>query len=213
MLDWHQQTVLDYYIFYIHAVITQLAIRLTDYVNSGISKSKLKSFLFHDAYTGNTVWTLECAIDLIVGGALQVTFVTVTFKQVCLIKTFVFFGCLSFTNRRKCSNRTVWVKRRGTCGCWRLSARWLDSYLRGWQRCRSDELRNSRLLPYSCMCHSRLSTNDWHALPLQPLNCRPWTLFTPTDLSADKKFVCCLGNADVNNYGSCVLMAVIVNNE
>jgi len=44
VLDWHQQTVLDYYIFYIHAVITQLAIRLTDYVNSGISKSKLKSF-------------------------------------------------------------------------------------------------------------------------------------------------------------------------
>jgi len=25
-------------------------------------KSKLKSFLFHAAYTGNTVWTLECAI-------------------------------------------------------------------------------------------------------------------------------------------------------
>jgi len=41
-------------------------------------KSKLKSFLFHAAYTGNTVWTLECAISLIVGGALQVTVVTVT---------------------------------------------------------------------------------------------------------------------------------------
>jgi len=25
-------------------------------------KSKLKSFLFHAAYIGNTVWTLECAI-------------------------------------------------------------------------------------------------------------------------------------------------------
>ena len=41
-------------------------------------KSKLKSFLFHAAYNGNTVWTLECAIGLIVGGALQVTVVTVT---------------------------------------------------------------------------------------------------------------------------------------
>jgi len=42
-------------------------------------KSKLKSFLFHAAYTRNTVWTLECAIGLLVGGALlQVTVVTVT---------------------------------------------------------------------------------------------------------------------------------------
>ena len=41
-------------------------------------KSKLKSFLFHAAYTGNTVSTLEYAIGLIVGGALQVTIVTVT---------------------------------------------------------------------------------------------------------------------------------------
>ena len=41
-------------------------------------KSKLKSFLFHAAYTENTVWTLECAVGLIVGGALQVTVVTVT---------------------------------------------------------------------------------------------------------------------------------------
>jgi len=40
-------------------------------------KSKLKSFLFHAAYTGNTVWTLECAIGLIVRDALQVTVVTV----------------------------------------------------------------------------------------------------------------------------------------
>jgi len=40
--------------------------------------SKLKScFTFHAAYTGNTVWTLECAISLTVGGALQVTVVTV----------------------------------------------------------------------------------------------------------------------------------------
>jgi len=30
------------------------------------SRAKLKSFLFHAAYTGNTVWTLECAIGLIV---------------------------------------------------------------------------------------------------------------------------------------------------
>jgi len=30
------------------------------------------------AYTGNTMWTLECAIGLLVGGALQVTVVTVT---------------------------------------------------------------------------------------------------------------------------------------
>ena len=36
-------------------------------------KSKLKSFLFHADYIGNTVWTLECAIGLIVAGALQVT--------------------------------------------------------------------------------------------------------------------------------------------
>jgi len=35
-------------------------------------KSKLKSFMFHAVYTGNTMWTLECAIGLIVGGALQV---------------------------------------------------------------------------------------------------------------------------------------------
>ena len=41
-------------------------------------KSKLKSFLFHAAYTGNTLWTLECAIGLIVGDTLQVTVVTVT---------------------------------------------------------------------------------------------------------------------------------------
>jgi len=30
-------------------------------------KSKLKSCLFHAAYTGNTVWTLECANGLLVG--------------------------------------------------------------------------------------------------------------------------------------------------
>ena len=41
-------------------------------------KSKLKSFLFHAAYTGNTVWTLECAVGLTVGGALQVIVVAVT---------------------------------------------------------------------------------------------------------------------------------------
>ena len=40
--------------------------------------SKLKSFLFHATYTGNTVWTLECAIGLLVGGALQVSVVNVT---------------------------------------------------------------------------------------------------------------------------------------
>ena len=40
-------------------------------------KSKLKSFMFHAAYTGNTTWTLECTIGLIVAGALQVTVVTV----------------------------------------------------------------------------------------------------------------------------------------
>jgi len=38
-------------------------------------KNKLKSFLFHAAYTGNTVLTLECANGLIAGGALQVTVV------------------------------------------------------------------------------------------------------------------------------------------
>jgi len=43
--------------------------------------SKLKSFLFHAAYTGNTVWTLECTIGLIVGGALQVTVVTLLFTE------------------------------------------------------------------------------------------------------------------------------------
>jgi len=41
-------------------------------------KSKLKSFLFHAAHTGNTVSTLECAIGLTVGRALQATVVTVT---------------------------------------------------------------------------------------------------------------------------------------
>jgi len=40
-------------------------------------KSKLESFLFHAAHTGNTVSTPECTISLIVGGALQVTDVTV----------------------------------------------------------------------------------------------------------------------------------------
>ena len=34
--------------------------------------------LYDAAYTKNTVWTLKCAIGLIVGGALQVTVVTVT---------------------------------------------------------------------------------------------------------------------------------------
>ena len=34
-------------------------------------------FLFHATYTGNTMWTLECAIGLTVGGTLQVTVVTV----------------------------------------------------------------------------------------------------------------------------------------
>ena len=34
-------------------------------------ESKLKSFLFRAAYTGNAVWTLECAIGLIVGSALM----------------------------------------------------------------------------------------------------------------------------------------------
>jgi len=41
-------------------------------------KNKLKSFLFHATYTENTLWALECAIGLIVGGAPQVTVVTVT---------------------------------------------------------------------------------------------------------------------------------------
>jgi len=41
-------------------------------------KSKLKSFLFHAAYTENTELTMECAIGLIVGGALLVPVVTVT---------------------------------------------------------------------------------------------------------------------------------------
>jgi len=39
-------------------------------------KSKLKSFMFH-VLTPGTLWTLECAIGLLVGGALQVTTVTV----------------------------------------------------------------------------------------------------------------------------------------
>jgi len=30
-------------------------------------KNKLNSFLFHAAYARNTVWTLECAVGLIVG--------------------------------------------------------------------------------------------------------------------------------------------------
>jgi len=34
--------------------------------------------MFLAAYTGNTVLTLDCAIGLLVGGALQVTVVTVT---------------------------------------------------------------------------------------------------------------------------------------
>jgi len=33
--------------------------------------------MLHAAYTGNTVWTLECAIGLLVGGALQVTVITI----------------------------------------------------------------------------------------------------------------------------------------
>ena len=41
-------------------------------------KNKLKCFLFHAAYTWNTMWTLECTVGLIVGGALQVVVVTVT---------------------------------------------------------------------------------------------------------------------------------------
>jgi len=41
-------------------------------------KSKLKSFLFHAAYSGNTVWTLQGAIGLLVRGTLQVTVVTIT---------------------------------------------------------------------------------------------------------------------------------------
>ena len=41
-------------------------------------KNKLRSFLFHAAYTGNTMWTLECANGLIAGGTIQVTVVTVT---------------------------------------------------------------------------------------------------------------------------------------
>jgi len=44
-------------------------------------KNILKSFLFHAAYTLNTVWTLKCAIGLIVGGTLQVTVVIVTTCQ------------------------------------------------------------------------------------------------------------------------------------
>ena len=48
-------------------------------------KSKLKSFLFHAAYTGNTMWTQECAIDLLVGGALQVTVVNVTVTSYFLV--------------------------------------------------------------------------------------------------------------------------------
>ena len=45
-------------------------------------KNKLKSFMFHAADSGNTVWTLESAIGLIVGGALQVTVVTFTVTDV-----------------------------------------------------------------------------------------------------------------------------------
>ena len=48
-------------------------------------KSKLESFLFRAAYTGNTVSTLECTIGLVVGGALQVTVVTVSVSAIDLI--------------------------------------------------------------------------------------------------------------------------------
>jgi len=37
--------------------------------------------MFHAAYAGNTMRTLECAIGLIVGDALQVTVVTVTVTE------------------------------------------------------------------------------------------------------------------------------------
>jgi len=45
-------------------------------------KSKLKSLA---AYTGNSVWTLECTIGLLVGGALQVTVVTVTVSLTTIV--------------------------------------------------------------------------------------------------------------------------------
>jgi len=54
--------------------------------STALFKSRLKSFPFHAAYTGNTVWTLECAIGLLVGGALQVTVVTVYCLIVILVK-------------------------------------------------------------------------------------------------------------------------------
>jgi len=46
------------------------------------SRTNWKSFMFHAADSGNTVWTLESAIGLIVGGALQVTVVTFTVTDV-----------------------------------------------------------------------------------------------------------------------------------
>jgi len=58
-------------------------------------KTKLKSFLFHAAYTGNTVWTLECAIGLIVGGALQVTVVTATLTVTVTVFSQAKFGDMS----------------------------------------------------------------------------------------------------------------------
>jgi len=49
--------------------------------------------LFHAAHTAYTMWTLECAISLLVGGALQVTVVTVTWYRDGMSNCFAWY-CL-----------------------------------------------------------------------------------------------------------------------
>ena len=49
--------------------------------------------LCQGAYTGNTMWTLECAIGLLVGGALHVTIVTVTVEMPYLHVFFCILSC------------------------------------------------------------------------------------------------------------------------
>ena len=69
--------------------------------------------------------------------------------QHCCLDVWVWCWWLLLVNRQKCSSFIAWTKRQGTCGRWLRSVCWLDSYLLGWQQCRSDQqlTHSSLLLP------------------------------------------------------------------
>ena len=73
-------------------------------------KSKLKSFLFQAAYTGNIVWTLECGISLIVGAHYKSLLLLLLFcpsngANILPKSSSLCLGCNNITDDRQTDDR------------------------------------------------------------------------------------------------------------